>query len=59
MAHQDASPTTDSHQPGARKGEDRAKPLSQRETRMASDATGVNAADSAPIDPRMPSMPPA
>lgn len=59
MAHQDASPTTDSHQPGSRKGEGRAQPLSQRQTRMADDATGVNPADSAPIDPRMPSMPPA
>ncbi len=59
MAPQNASPTTDSHQPGSRKGEDRAKPLGQRETRMASDATSINPADSAPIDPRMPSMPPA
>ena len=49
----------DSHEAGVAKGEDRAKPLAQRATRKASDATGINAADRGPIDPRMPSLPPA
>ena len=59
MAHQDASPTTDSHQPGSRKGEDRAQPLSQRPTRLNSDATGINPDDRKPIAKGMPILPPA
>jgi hypothetical protein len=59
MTHQDASPTTDSHQPGSRKGEARAKPLPQRMTRLTSDATGINPNDRKPIDKSMPILPPA
>jgi hypothetical protein len=59
MAHQDASPTTDSHQPGSRKGENRAKPATQRPTRENSDASGINPDDRKPIDSRMPILPPA
>lgn len=51
--------TIDTHQAGTSKGEDRAKPLQQRMTRMASDATGINPKDCGPIDPRMPNLPPA
>lgn len=59
MAHQDATAETPAHQPGARKGEDRAKPLPERMTRMASDASGINPEQRGPIDPRMPQLPPA
>lgn len=59
MPHQDTTPDAPSHQPGTPKGEDRARPLAQRRTRMASDATGINPEDASPIDPRMPQMPPA
>jgi hypothetical protein len=59
MAHQDASITTDSHQPGSRKGEDRAAPVTQRPTRLNADASGINPDDRKPIDKRMPILPPA
>ena len=61
MAYQDESAKAElpSHTPGTTKGEDRAKPVQQRRTRMASDATGINPQDAGPIDPRMPQMPPA
>jgi hypothetical protein len=49
----------DDHVEGTRRGESRSQPLAQRRTRMASDATGINPKDSAPIDPRMPNLPPA
>jgi hypothetical protein len=59
MAHQDTKPDAPSHQPGSRKGEERAKPLRTRMTRLTSDATGINADDRKPIDKRMPILPPA
>ncbi len=59
MTHQDTTPDAPSHLSGVPKGEDRAQPLSQRRTRMASDATGINPEASGPIDPRMPNLPPA
>jgi hypothetical protein len=59
MAYQDTTPDAPSHQPGSRKGENRAQPVSQRPTRMTSDASGINPDDRKPIDPRMPIMPPA
>jgi hypothetical protein len=59
MAHQDAKPDTDSHQPGSRKGESRADPLKDRLTRLNSDASGINPDDRKPIDKRMPVLPPA
>ncbi|MEO6964430.1 MAG: hypothetical protein ABI076_00865 [Acidobacteriaceae bacterium] len=57
MAH--TTPDAPSHTPGTAKGENRADPVQQRRTRMASDATGINPEASGPIDPRMPHMPPA
>jgi len=51
--------TRDSHEKGVAKGEERAKPLAQRATRKAGDATGINVDNRGPIDPRMPSLPPA
>lgn len=55
----DTTPDAPSHTPGTAKGENRAEPVQQRRTRMASDATGINPDASGPIDPRMPHMPPA
>jgi hypothetical protein len=59
MAHQDAKPDTDAHQPGSRKGEDRAAPVNMRPTRLNSDASGINPDDRKPISPQMPILPPA
>jgi hypothetical protein len=56
MAKQDAHPDTPAHAPGIRKGESRAAPLAQRQTRVAKDATGINLD---PIQPKMPHLPPA
>lgn len=42
-----------------RRNEENAKPKTVRVTRMAGDASGINVADRRPIDPRMPSLPPA
>ena len=42
-----------------RRNEESAKPKTVRVTRMAGDASGINVADRRPIDPRMPSLPPA
>jgi hypothetical protein len=60
MARQDTTPDMPSHTPGTPRGEDLAgkhggKPFNRR----ADDATGINVDDRKPIDPRMPSMPPA
>lgn len=52
-------PSLTSHRPGERKGVERAKPLPERMTRKAGDATGINADQRNPIDPRMPHLPPA
>jgi hypothetical protein len=59
MAHQDTTPDAPSHQPGSRKGESRAKPVTQRPTRLNSDASGINPDDRKPIAPQMPILPPA
>jgi hypothetical protein len=61
MARQDTTPDRPSHTPGTPRGEDLAgkhggAPLFNR---RADDATGINVDDRKPIDPRMPSMPPA
>ncbi len=59
MAYQDQDPKKpyQDAEPGGTK--DGAKTNRPSRTRMASDATGVNPEDSAPIDPRMPNLPPA
>jgi len=59
MAHEDTKPNSPAHLASVGKGEERAKPKTERSTRMAGDATGINVADRRPIDPRMPSLPPA
>jgi hypothetical protein len=59
MAKQDAHPDTPAHAIGTRKGESRAEPLAQRQTRVAKDATGVNLDQRGPIHPKMPHLPPA
>ena len=59
MAYEDTKRDSPSHTPGTTRGEDRAGQLSRNRTRTASDATGINPQDAAPIDPRMPQMPPA
>jgi hypothetical protein len=59
MAFKDTTPDKPSHDLGTRRGENRADSLQQRRTRTASDASGINPEDRAPIDPRMPHLPPA
>jgi hypothetical protein len=59
MAHDDTKPDSPAHLASVRKGEERAKPKTQRPTRRADDASGINVEDRRPIDPRMPSLPPA
>ena len=59
MAKQDAHPDTPAHATGIRKGESRARPLAQRPTRVAKDASGVNLDQRGPIHPKMPQLPPA
>jgi len=59
MAFQDPNVDKPAHDAGLRKGEEQAAPVQRRRTRMASDATSINPEDSAPIDPRMPNLPPA
>ncbi len=59
MVKNDAAPDTPAHATGIRKGESRARPLAERTTRVAKDATGVNPDQRGPIDPRMPQLPPA
>ena len=59
MTHQDTTRDKPAHEPGVPKGEERARPLAQRATRKAADATGINLDNRGPIDPRMPSLPPA
>lgn len=59
MPHDDTKPDAPSHTRGTPRGEDAGIPAAQRPTRMAGDATGINVADRKPIDPRMPSLPPA
>jgi hypothetical protein len=59
MAHDDTKPDSTTHLASVPKGEERTRPKPQRLTRMAGDASGINVADRKPIDPRMPSLPPA
>ena len=54
----------DAHTPGTKRGEERAyegrkEPGREGEGRTSRDATGINADKRAPIDPRMPHLPPA
>jgi hypothetical protein len=59
MAYADVRPDKPSHTTGTPKGENQAKPVADRMTRMADDATGINVADRKPISPKMPNLPPA
>ena len=59
MAKQDAQPDTSAHAVGIRRGESRGRPLAQRPTRLAKDATGINLDQRGPINPKMPHLPPA
>jgi hypothetical protein len=59
MAYEDTKPDSLSHGTSVRKAEERAQPKLARTTRLAGDASGINVADRKPIDPRMPSLPPA
>jgi hypothetical protein len=67
MAPQQTTPDAPSHIHGVPRGEDRSgrskylingQPPAQG-PRKAHDATGINACDRAPIDRRMPNLPPA
>ena len=54
----------DAHTPGTKRGEEwafegRKEAGRERDTRTARDSTGINADQRAPIDPRMPHLPPA
>ena len=66
MAHPEVVPDISSHTPGVRKGEEEAernRPIGSRKAakraRTSRDATSINADKRAPIDPRMPNLPPA
>jgi hypothetical protein len=60
MARQDTRQDSPSHTPGTPRGEDLpGKHGGGPFNRRADDATGINVDDRKPIDPRMPSMPPA
>ncbi len=66
MAHHDSRSEAPSHGSGVRKGErvSNRKAQGRRfghhgDTRDSRDATSVNADSRAPIDPRMPNLPPA
>jgi hypothetical protein len=57
-------PDIDAHSSGVKRGEEWAydgvkEPGREGEGRTARDATGINADKRAPIDPRMPNLPPA
>jgi len=67
MAHQNVAPADLSHTEGVPRGVDRSgrskhlvdgQPPPQG-PRKSADATGINSCDRAPIDPRMPNLPPA
>jgi hypothetical protein len=65
MAREEVTPDLPSHTPGTPKGEERVlrsgrEPGRQRQEphRTARDSTSINAEARAPIDPRMPEMPP-
>jgi hypothetical protein len=57
MAPQDTTPAKPSQARGASGGDK--GPMPERFERFADDATGINVPDRKPIDPRMPSLPPA
>jgi hypothetical protein len=59
MTHHDSTSEMPAHDLGTRRGENRPEPLIVRRTRSAHDASGINPEDRAPIDPRMPHLPPA
>jgi hypothetical protein len=57
-------PDIDAHTPGTKRGEEWAyegwkEPGREGDGRTARDATGINAEQRKPIDPRMPDLPPA
>lgn len=57
-------PDIDAHSAGVKRGEEWAyngikEPGREGDGRTARDATGINADERAPIDPRMPNLPPA
>ena len=60
----ETNPDSPAHTPAVRKGEEassrpHARKRMARGPRTSRDATSINAAKRAPIDPRMPNMPPA
>jgi hypothetical protein len=66
MARQDVTPDLPSHTPGTPRGEERVRregPEPGRESkktgRASRDSTSINASSRAPIDSRMPNLPPA
>ena len=68
MARREVTPDLPSHTPGTPKGEERVlragrepgrRGKGQQPHRTARDSTSINAEARAPIDPRMPEMPPA
>ena len=64
MAFQHTTPDAPSHTPAVRRGEGQSAhgPAGKRVVRAprtSRDATSINAAKRAPIDPRMPNLPPA
>jgi hypothetical protein len=59
MTFHDPKTAMPAHDLGTRRGENRAEPLIVRRTRRADDASGINPEARAPIDPRMPHLPPA
>jgi hypothetical protein len=57
-------PDIDAHTPGTKRGEDwtwegKKEPGREGQQRTARDATSINPDKRAPIDPRMPNLPPA
>jgi hypothetical protein len=59
MAYDNVRPDKPSHTVGTPKGENTVDPLTNRQTRKADDATGINVADRMPINSKMPNLPPA
>jgi hypothetical protein len=64
MAHQDTTTDAPAHTPGVEKGEERSGRSHngrrvEKCSRTSRDATSINADKRAPIDPRMPNLPPA
>jgi hypothetical protein len=63
MAQQHTTPDSPSHTPGTHKGEEwvqtHTEPGREGKTANSRSSTGINASKRAPIDPRMPQLPPA